>query len=144
MGIKVTFEFDTAEEAAGFLLNQCANPLAAVAQKVPQAQGPKAPGILGAGPFPPIVEQIEPAPKKRVVKKAAAAEEKPQPAPAPLPEATQEDAQKAVERLFEARGMPTCKAVMSEYGVNRVRDMKPEHYAKFVAHADKVLAGGEV
>lgn len=141
MGIKVLLEFNSFEEAAGFLLNQCANPPTAAAQ---QAQGPKAPGILGAGPFPPIAEQLEPAPKKRVVKKAAAAEEKPEPAPAPQPEATQEDAQKAVERLFNVKGMKTCREVLSRYGVEKVRDMKPEHYAKFIKHADEVIAGGEV
>lgn len=129
MGIKVTFEFDTAEQAASFLLNQCANPLAAVAQKVPQE------GLS------PKEAPAAPAKKPRATKKAE--EKAPAPA-APLPEATQEDAQKAVERLFEAKGMPTCKAVMSHYGVNRVRNMKPEHYAKFVAHADKVIAGEEV
>lgn len=88
--------------------------------------------------------KADPAPKKRVVKKAAAAEEKPEPAPAPQPEATQEDAQKAVERLVEAKGVPTGLAVLGRYGVKRIRDMKPEHYAKFIKHADEVIAGGEV
>lgn len=58
--------------------------------------------------------------------------------------ATQADAQKAIETLFNAKGLPTARDVLSRYGVQRLQDMKPEHYGEFIAHADRVLKGGEV
>lgn len=60
------------------------------------------------------------------------------------PAKTQADAQAALEKLFASKGMEICREVMSRFGVQRLKDLKPEQYADFVAHVETVLAGGKV
>jgi hypothetical protein len=52
--------------------------------------------------------------------------------------------QAALEKLFAAKGMNGCLDVLSRYGAKFGRELKPEQYAAFIAHAEKVAAGGEV
>jgi hypothetical protein len=51
--------------------------------------------------------------------------------------ATQEQAQAALEALFAAKGLPAAQAAMAQFGVSRLRDMKPEDYGPFVAAAQE-------
>ncbi len=53
------------------------------------------------------------------------------------PTATQEQAQAALEALFAAKGLPAAQAAMGQFGVSRLRDMKPEDYGPFVAAAQE-------
>lgn len=56
------------------------------------------------------------------------------------------DAQAALERLFETApptgGLEGARAVLSRFGVTRVRDISEDQRAEFVALVEKVLAGG--
>jgi len=51
--------------------------------------------------------------------------------------ATQEQAQAALEALFAAKGLPAAQAAMGQFGVSRLRDMKPEDYGQFVIAAQE-------
>ena len=57
-------------------------------------------------------------------------------------------AQKALEKLFEAAppagGLEGARAVLSRFGVTRVRDLAEDQRAEFIALTEKVLAGGAV
>jgi hypothetical protein len=53
--------------------------------------------------------------------------------------ATQEQAQAALEALFAAKGLPAAQAAMAQFGVSRLRDMKPEDYGRFVAVAQEAV-----
>lgn len=59
------------------------------------------------------------------------------PAGPEVPAATQEQAQAALEALFAAKGLPAAQAAMGQFGVSRLRDMKPEDYGPFVAAAQE-------
>jgi hypothetical protein len=56
---------------------------------------------------------------------------------AAAPTATQEQAQAALEALFAAKGLPAAQATMAQFGVSRLRDMKPEDYGRFVVAAQE-------
>lgn len=119
MTIKLTFEFDTLEKAAEFLRRLGGETIS------PQTV------------FPEEAMQPAPPPPKKRTKKA-------EPAPAPEPAstaatATQGDAQAALEKLFSAKGMETCREVMSRHGVQRLKDLKPEQYADFIQQVEKML-----
>lgn len=138
MKITVTVEFegkDAADRACDFLRPSQVS-----------IERPKASGILGAGPFPPIVEQVEPAPKKSRAKKEKPVEPLAPEAieAAPAPTVTQKDVEAALDRLFDDKGIEVTRAVLSRFGVNRGRDLKPEQYAAFVQKVEDVLAGKEV
>jgi hypothetical protein len=55
----------------------------------------------------------------------------------PTAAATQEQAQAALEALFAAKGLPAAQATMAQFGVSRLRDMKPEDYGRFVVAAQE-------
>lgn len=57
----------------------------------------------------------------------------------PAAAATQEQAQAALEALFAAKGLPAAQAAMAQFGVSRLRDMKPEDYGPFVAVAQEAI-----
>jgi hypothetical protein len=75
---------------------------------------------------------------------AAAPEVAPEVAPAApeAPAATQADAQTALEKLFNAKGVEAAMGVLSRFGAGRLRELKPEMYGEFVAKCNAVLAGG--
>ena len=56
-----------------------------------------------------------------------------------------EDAQKALERLFETKppvgGIDGARDALSRFGVQKLRDMKPESRADFIKYIDDTLAG---
>lgn len=59
-------------------------------------------------------------------------------APAAAPVPSQEDVQKALEKLFEARGMDVSRAALSRLGVNRAQDLLPASRAQFIADAERL------
>lgn len=59
-------------------------------------------------------------------------------APAAAPVPSQEDVQKALEKLFEARGMNVSRAALSRLGVNRAQDLLPASRAQFIADAERL------
>lgn len=84
----------------------------------------------------------EPAPKPKRPKKA---EDKPaEAAPQAGKVFVAADAQAAIEKLFEAKGLEVSLQVLSRFGVKFIRDMKPEQYGPFIDLAEKVIAGAEV
>lgn len=75
---------------------------------------------------------------------AAPAEgDKPQPSGVVPPVAavpSQDEAQKVLEALFAAKGLPAAQEVMSRFGVKRLRDLKPEQRAEFMQLATEEAA----
>lgn len=57
---------------------------------------------------------------------------------------TDADAQAAIEKLFEKKGLEVSRQVLSRFGVQKLKDLKPEKYAEFIDLAEKVIAGAEV
>lgn len=107
------------------------SPAASPAPEAPKAgAAAKAPGAKGASSAPSTTAET-----------AAATE-----ASAPAPSA--DVAQKALEKLFEAAppagGLEGARAVLSRFGVTRVRDLAEDQRAEFIALTEKVLAGGAV
>ena len=57
---------------------------------------------------------------------------------APVP--TAEEAQKALEAVFEKKGIDVARRVMSEFGVSRLRDLPEAKRAEFIELAKKEVA----
>jgi len=47
-----------------------------------------------------------------------------------------EDVEKALDRLFDAKGIEVTRGVMARFGVKRGRELKPEQYEGFVKKCD--------
>ena len=52
-----------------------------------------------------------------------------------------EDAQAAMESMFNAKGIQTAQALLQRFGVKRVRELKPEQFAEFVTDAGRAERG---
>lgn len=134
MKVSLNFEFNGNEEAEAFLRQ--------VRERAAQmAQHDSAPSSVSTE------DTLHSVPEQVAVKRGRKKKEPPAEAPAaPVeqPVHTREDAQTALQKLFEAKGLETARAVLSRYGVQRLQDMRPEAYTPFVAHVESVLAGGEV
>jgi hypothetical protein len=52
--------------------------------------------------------------------------------------ASEADVQKALEKVFGAKGLPAAQAVLSKFGVSRGRDLAPEKRAEFIQAAEEV------
>lgn len=52
-----------------------------------------------------------------------------------------EDAQKAMEALFNAKGITVAQDLLKRFGVARVRELKPEQLAEFIKDANATIAG---
>lgn len=93
-----------------------------------------------------------PAPRRgRPPKNPPQAQEAPkvaEPAPAttePSPtEVNEADVQKALEQVFNEKGMNTARDLLSRYGAKRLGELKHEKYGEFAEHAKRVLAGEPV
>jgi hypothetical protein len=57
---------------------------------------------------------------------------------------TQEDVQKAVEKLFNAKGYDVTHDLLSRFGVKRGKDLAETQRADFIRRVDGVLAGEAV
>lgn len=69
---------------------------------------------------------------------AAAPTEKPPSAP----EASEKDAQDAIQKVFTQQGGPQLALdTLASFGVKRCRDLKPEQRGEFVARCNEILAG---
>lgn len=139
MKISVTMEFegaDAMERAAQFLARQGIPP-AATLEGIATVQIDTAKGII----------------KKNLRKKAAAGAAKVTEAlNAAVPPATSDEpakvgveaVEKALDKLFDAKGIEVARGVMARFGVKRGRELKPEQYSDFVTKCEEVVAGGEV
>lgn len=57
---------------------------------------------------------------------------------------TLEHVQAALEAVFEKHGLATARGLLSRFGVQRAKDLKPEQYTAFVTDAGKVAETGTV
>lgn len=74
---------------------------------------------------------------------APAEGDKPQPSGVTPPVAaapSEADAQAALEKVFAGKGLQSAQAVLAGFGVTRLRDIKPEDRAAFIAAAEKAAA----
>ena len=138
MSIKVSFSFDTASEAAEFLIYVQdrvqvpePRPFAHTAERVQDA--PAAPEPTAA----------EPAPKKGRKPRSARVEPKVEPKvepadPAATPPAapTTDDLRAALKAVLARCGANRCNELLAEYGVNRVGSLAPGIYAAFLADCE--------
>lgn len=74
---------------------------------------------------------------------APAEGDKPQPSGVTPPAAaapSEADAQAALEKVFAGKGLQAAQATLAQFGVTRLRDIKPEDRAQFIAAAEKAAA----
>lgn len=68
-------------------------------------------------------------------------------APATTPAPSEQDAQAALEKLFNAAppigGIESARDVMARFGVKRLRDLPANQRGEFIALAESVLKGGK-
>lgn len=57
---------------------------------------------------------------------------------------TLEHVQAALEAVFEKHGLATARDLLSRFGVQRAKGLKPEQYTAFVTDAGKVAETGRV
>lgn len=57
---------------------------------------------------------------------------------------SEKDAQAAISKLFDAKGIKTAMDLLARYGCKVVREMKADKYGAFVADVERILAGGDV
>lgn len=57
---------------------------------------------------------------------------------------TYEDAKAAVVQVSKARDRNAAVGLLQRFGVSKLPELLPEHYGALVAHANAILAGGEV
>lgn len=122
MKVTIEREFSTAEEAMAFLRRletQTGGPVTAE-----------------------VVEPEQPPAKKRGRKKEPEAQA-PESASAVVDTVnravSQADAQAALEKVYETKGLPTARELLQRHGVERLKDLKPEQYAGFVTAAGEAL-----
>lgn len=60
-------------------------------------------------------------------------------APVTAGPATLEDAQAALTKLFETKGLATAQEVLGAFGVKRLKELEPEKRAAFIANAQAAL-----
>ena len=101
----------------------------------PSGEAPKSdasPTVLPSGPAPQPAAPVAPAEG-----------DKPQPSGVTPPVAaapSEADAQAALEKVFAGKGLQSAQAVLAGFGVTRLRDIKPEDRAAFIAAAEKAAA----
>lgn len=126
MSVRISFQFDTAAEAAQFLLS---------------VEGQ----VAGSEPRPferpiPTMEDAVAAGDAIVAKKTRAKKGKPVEA-APAVEPTKpiglDDLRAAMSGLLGRKGMPACDAVLKQYGIKRLAELPVEKYAAYVADCAK-------
>lgn len=60
---------------------------------------------------------------------------------APAAAVSDADLQAKIDKLFAAKGLPTCMDVFARFGVKKGRDIPANLRAEFMAKADRVIAG---
>ncbi len=136
MKFRVTFEFDSAREAVGFLQG---------------IDGEKAVEAEREQPTVTVSEAPAKVTKKAPAKVKAVAKPEPDEAPPevkPEPEATEavdkDTAAAALNDLYAKHGLEVSKDVLGRFGVRRFGDLKPEQYGAFKAMCDQVMIDGKV
>ena len=113
---------------------------------VPEAKGTEVGAQQGVAPQSGIPDAASTAAPAAASVPAASAPPAVDPVSAgPVP--AEADAQKALEKLFEAAppigGIESARAVMGRFGVTRLRDLPEAKRGEFIALAESVLAGGK-
>lgn len=160
--IKITFEFQTIEEARLALDHFAPVPVApapdaALVNDQPAATAPTDAEVATrrtrkSGPKPRALPPIEEAASLATVSNEPVAPATEAPAApvvvepsAPAPDATApvtEDQVKAkIEEVFVKLGFPEAQKVLMHVGAPRVREVEPARYPDLIAFADKLLAG---
>lgn len=97
----------------------------------------------GSAAIAPSVGSVNPsAPATQPAAPAPAEADKAQPsgsAPVTAGPATLEDAQAALTKLFETKGLATAQEVLGTFGVKRLKELAPEKRAAFIANATAAL-----
>lgn len=113
------------------------------AQKEPAA--PDAVEPPAAVPAPAAVAAPVAAEPKAAAVSPAPADPAPTPVlPAAAPKVTEEDAQKALQRLWDTKGPAVAIAVLAAFHASKIKQLKAEDYPAFVAKANAVAEGAEV
>ncbi len=139
MKVNLSFEFDNSEQAESFLrlvrerANVIASPTAIQVPGLPEIQNGDAPPLLPTHKTPAKSRKGKTKPAEE---QAVIPDQLPEPA-----KVTLEDVQKQVERVLEVRGMGIARNVLSRFGVQKLRDLKPEQYGGVIAHARLVVDG---
>lgn len=165
--VKITFEFptiDAAIVAMGKLVAPAksaaapaplANAQKAVAQepapaaaaqpkkpRKPRADAGKTRGPHGAQPTAPQAPAVTPAAAPASEQGQATQKEPVSAAAAPIPKP--EDAQAALEKLFNAKGIAVAQEVMGRFGIKRLKELQEGQRAEFIAKCEAVLGGATV
>lgn len=150
MTIKITFEYETVEDAIKALathgglasLETSPQRLMTVA---PEDGAPVVQKRRGRPPRSVAAATGKPAEPKTPETQKAVPEIVAAPAGVPpvvaAPDLKLEDAQAAVERLYAAVNAEACIALLARFGVKRVRDLKKDQYAEFISDAEKAAKG---
>lgn len=139
MSVSLKFTFDNIEAAQAFLAGKIAGtPTAPVAVAAAPA----------AAPTPAPAAEQKPEKKKGAAKNATPPAPEPAPAPTPTPATeptalTPEHVRAALLKVsdkFGADGFSKVAEVLAPFGIQKVKDIKPEQYAEVVAAAEKLAA----
>lgn len=133
MPIKVTFEFNSIEDAAAFLVSKgvVAAPAATV-ERTPEPVIPPAPSRRQAK---------APAPAKEIVVEKPVVTPPPVTAAPKAPNApvqavagvTLDTAREALRDVFNTKGAAVATQILKDFGAARIGEVKPGDYAKFIA-----------
>ncbi len=135
MSIKVTFEFDTPEAAAAFLMGDEAAAPAGGAMPRGRGRPRKEAAALesAASPAAPAAQPAAAAPAVTAASPVAT------PATASAPAVDFKAVADAITELAD-KDLAAAKAILGKYGVPNARGLKPEQFAGVVADAKAALA----
>lgn len=135
---ETTGNSQTAATASGQAAEQAANPVATSADAPKGEQSSSATNAPAPQTAAPTTQEEVTDKGSASTSDAAAPTEKPPSAP----EASEKDAQDAIQKVFTQQGGPQLALdTLASFGVKRCRDLKPEQRGLFVARCNEILAG---
>jgi hypothetical protein len=132
VNVKVTFEFDTPEDAITAIARM-RGVVSEAPKKEPAAATPK------SAPKAEKVASEPPTAKAETAPAAPAAKAAPSPAPAPATDAYA-PVSAAISAAVAAGHKPALIAFLSQFGVKTGKELKPEQYAEFMARVADFMA----
>lgn len=133
---------DTTGDRATEQTNPTAAPVAAAQPKKarkPRADAGKTRGPHGAQPTAPQAPAVTPAAAPAPAPDPQVQQEQKPAAAAPIPKP--EDAQAALEGLFNAKGIAVAQEVMGRFGIKRLKELQEGQRAEFISACEAVLKG---
>jgi len=151
--IRITYEFQTEDEALQFLARDKAQPREAVQINITPTAPKRGRPSKAAAPTPTTPEQGSPegaailavtsvaAAPKIVNQPVQAVAQAPKPVapatsappPPPAPTATLDTVRAALREVFNTKGAQTATGILQQFGATRISDVKPEQFAAFIA-----------